>query len=88
VRSVVKPSYKSANDLLIHRVAVPLLRWRRLTDKSKFENIYNLFYNKKWKPRGFHFLLFYLSFINTVKDETADVLMAKVILASLSEIEF
>ena len=85
MRSVVKPSYKSANDLLIHRVAVPLLRWRRLTDKSKFERTILI---KKWKPFGFHFLLFYLSFINTVKDETADVLIANVIFASLSEIEF
>ena len=37
VKSVVEPYYSTANDLLIHRVAVPLLRWRRLIDKSKFE---------------------------------------------------
>ena len=37
MKSVVEPHYSTANDLLIHRIAVPLLRWRRLTDKSKFE---------------------------------------------------
>ena len=35
----MKTYSKFVNDLLIHRVAVPLLRWRRLFDKSKFETI-------------------------------------------------
>ena len=40
------------NDLLIHHCVVPLLRWRRLTDKSKFENLLNDL-----------FLLFLLTFL-------------------------
>jgi hypothetical protein len=28
--------YPLKGDLLIHHFVVPLLRWRRLTDKSKF----------------------------------------------------
>ena len=48
MRLIEKPYCKSANDLLIHRVAVPLLRWRRLFDKSKFEHsvefVYKLYH--------------------------------------------
>jgi hypothetical protein len=39
VKLVEEPYHKSANDLLIHHFVVPLLRWRRLFDKSKFEII-------------------------------------------------
>jgi hypothetical protein len=37
VKLVEEPYHKSANALLIHHFVVPLLRWRRLTYKSKFE---------------------------------------------------
>jgi hypothetical protein len=41
VKLVEEPYHKSANALLIHHFVVPLLRWRRLFDKSKFEGLLN-----------------------------------------------